>query len=124
MRIFGPRMTEVYGRNKGNERLWFIGYCQDGTDLKKYAADHVSDASGEFLSARKDDELKGFVIEFGPPPCLAPTPDYECQDCIGMKEHGCYCQSVGAVAPGGPLPVADEQRTNPGTFPGTAGVEW
>jgi hypothetical protein len=32
-----------------------------------------------------------------------PTPPYECEDCIGMKEHGCYCASVDAVAPGGPL---------------------
>lgn len=28
--------------------------------------------------------------------------DYECENCIGMIEHGCYCQAMGAVAPGGP----------------------
>jgi len=28
--------------------------------------------------------------------------DYECEDCIGMREHGCYCQAMGAVCPGGP----------------------
>lgn len=27
---------------------------------------------------------------------------YECEDCIGMKEHGCYCQAMGARKPGGP----------------------
>lgn len=26
-------------------------------------------------------------------------PDYECQNCIGMPEYGCYCQTHGAVAP-------------------------
>jgi len=30
-------------------------------------------------------------------------PLFDCEDCIGMKEHGCYCAAVGAVAPGGPL---------------------
>lgn len=29
--------------------------------------------------------------------------DYECENCIGMIEHGCYCKAVGAVGPGGPL---------------------
>lgn len=28
--------------------------------------------------------------------------DWECEDCIGMKDQGCYCQSVGAVSPSGP----------------------
>jgi hypothetical protein len=31
------------------------------------------------------------------------APDYECEDCIGMREHGCYCQAMGAREPGGPL---------------------
>lgn len=35
-----------------------------------------------------------------------PSADYECQDCIGMKDHGCYCKAHGCVAPGGPLPSA------------------
>lgn len=26
---------------------------------------------------------------------------FECKDCIGMKEHGCYCASMGASEPGG-----------------------
>lgn len=29
--------------------------------------------------------------------------DYECENCIGMPEHGCYCKAHGAVGPGGPL---------------------
>jgi hypothetical protein len=35
--------------------------------------------------------------------------DYECQDCIGMIEHGCYCKAVGAVAPGGPIADPHEE---------------
>jgi hypothetical protein len=31
------------------------------------------------------------------------APRYECEDCIGMREHGCYCQTMGAREPGGPL---------------------
>ena len=27
---------------------------------------------------------------------------YPCEDCIGMKEHGCYCKNMNAVRPGGP----------------------
>lgn len=30
------------------------------------------------------------------------TPSFECEDCIGMKEHGCYCAAMGATKPGGP----------------------
>lgn len=37
--------------------------------------------------------------------------DYDCEDCIGMIEHGCYCKAVGAVAPGGP--AASEARIMP-----------
>lgn len=29
--------------------------------------------------------------------------DYECENCIGMVEHGCYCKAMGASAPGNPL---------------------
>ncbi len=25
---------------------------------------------------------------------------YPCQDCIGMSQHGCYCQAMGALWPG------------------------
>lgn len=25
--------------------------------------------------------------------------DFECEDCIGMKEHGCYCMAMGCIAP-------------------------
>lgn len=33
----------------------------------------------------------------------ANAPDYECEDCIGMKNpHGCYCMAMGARQPGGP----------------------
>ena len=27
---------------------------------------------------------------------------FECEDCIGMKEHGCFFFSMGATQPGGP----------------------
>jgi hypothetical protein len=33
---------------------------------------------------------------------LPKAADYECADCIGMREHGCYCQAMGALRPGGP----------------------
>lgn len=26
-------------------------------------------------------------------------PSFDCEDCIGMAEHGCYCSAVGAIAP-------------------------
>ena len=48
----------------------------------------------------------------------ATPPDYECKNCIGMDEHGCYCKAVGATAPGWPTrgvtypgPVALIDRT-------------
>ena len=28
--------------------------------------------------------------------------DYPCEDCIGMKDHGCYCKAMNAIQPGGP----------------------
>jgi len=28
--------------------------------------------------------------------------DYQCEDCIGMKDHGCYCKKMNAIQPGGP----------------------
>ena len=32
-------------------------------------------------------------------------PVFDCEDCIGMREHGCYCSATGAAAPGvGPNP--------------------
>jgi len=30
------------------------------------------------------------------------SPVFECQDCIGMIQHGCYCAAMGACQPGGP----------------------
>lgn len=30
------------------------------------------------------------------------TQNYQCEDCIGMKDHGCYCRSMNAIQPGGP----------------------
>lgn len=36
---------------------------------------------------------------------MAEVEDYECENCIGMIEHGCYCKSLGAPAPGGPAPI-------------------
>lgn len=29
------------------------------------------------------------------------TGDFECENCIGMPEHGCYCAAMGGAAPGG-----------------------
>lgn len=28
-------------------------------------------------------------------------PPFDCDDCIGMREHGCYCFAVGSLTPGG-----------------------
>lgn len=28
-------------------------------------------------------------------------PTYDCENCIGMPEYGCYCMAMGASAPGG-----------------------
>lgn len=27
-------------------------------------------------------------------------PHFKCEDCIGMREHGCWCDAMGASAPG------------------------
>lgn len=27
-------------------------------------------------------------------------PPYDCDDCIGMREHGCYCAYLGSLTPG------------------------
>lgn len=61
-------------------------------------------ASDEYWAEQVDD---GFIRELR----TLPTPQdreagenepaFECQDCIGMKEHGCYCANMGAKAPGG-----------------------
>ncbi len=38
---------------------------------------------------------------------------YDCEDCIGMKAHGRYCQAMGADAPGGVLhPTRDEEEAD------------
>lgn len=29
-------------------------------------------------------------------------PTYDCEDCIGMKEHGCWCARMGSYCPGTP----------------------
>jgi hypothetical protein len=29
-------------------------------------------------------------------------PMYACENCIGMHEHGCYCELMGASGPGRP----------------------
>jgi hypothetical protein len=31
-------------------------------------------------------------------------PTYDCEDCIGMVEHGCQCAVYDAIKPGGPGP--------------------
>lgn len=33
---------------------------------------------------------------------------FECEDCIGMAAHGCYCAAIGATQPGGPLSLEEE----------------
>lgn len=33
---------------------------------------------------------------------------FECQNCIGMMEHGCYCAAMGASQPGGPRVDLDD----------------
>lgn len=35
---------------------------------------------------------------------------YECENCIGMIEHGCYCQSQGCPAPGVPPEEWDRSK--------------
>lgn len=103
------RMAEVYGRNEGIERVFFIGYVAEKPE-KEWCDGCVSNATGPYLRTVWDDELKGWVMEFGPPPCLAePEPRGVC--CCMPP-----CPNCGGVA--------DEQRTNPGTFSGTAGIEW
>lgn len=38
-------------------------------------------------------------------------PTFDCEDCIGMRDHGCYCLYYKAVAPSaGPLPWHDFLR--------------
>jgi len=32
----------------------------------------------------------------------AAWPTFDCEDCIGMVQHGCYCSASDAVAPGCP----------------------
>lgn len=34
-------------------------------------------------------------------------PPYDCEDCIGMRDHGCYCFAVGSMTPCG---YPDESR--------------
>lgn len=34
-------------------------------------------------------------------PIMIPCDCYECEDCIGMKEHGCFCAAMGSPYPGG-----------------------
>lgn len=31
-----------------------------------------------------------------------PKTAFECENCLGMMEHGCYCAAMGASQPGGP----------------------
>lgn len=47
--------------------------------------------------------------------------DYECEDCIGMKEHGCYCKAMGALQPGGPMPTEERPLFVPCEACGTEG---
>lgn len=27
-------------------------------------------------------------------------PSFDCEDCVGMREYGCYCAAMGSAAPG------------------------
>lgn len=49
------------------------------------------------------------------------TLDYECENCIGMIEYGCYCKAVGAVAPGGPIAPDASARIVPCEHCGSEG---
>jgi hypothetical protein len=41
-----------------------------------------------------------FAVEVETSPIeIDDLPDYACENCIGMIEHGCYCMAVGCVAP-------------------------
>lgn len=33
---------------------------------------------------------------------------FECENCLGMMQHGCYCAAIGASQPGGPRDAAPE----------------
>jgi hypothetical protein len=49
--------------------------------------------------ARAEEEAECAVLRAA----LRSDLDYECENCIGMREHGCYCKAMGARQPGGPL---------------------
>ena len=37
--------------------------------------------------------------------------DYQCENCIGMSEHGCYCMAMGCPAPCMPPAVSRDNAT-------------
>lgn len=43
-------------------------------------------------------------------PEMTPCDCYECQDCIGMKEYGCFCMANGASEPGGAFDEMNAQE--------------
>jgi hypothetical protein len=49
--------------------------------------------------ARAEEEAECAVLRAA----LRADLDYECENCIGMREHGCYCKAMGARQPGGTL---------------------
>lgn len=48
----------------------------------------------------KGERDSGGVHPWGQP-IMVPCDCYECEDCIGMKEYGCFCMANGADRPGG-----------------------
>lgn len=62
----------------------------------------------EEREARVLGKLSAAIDQLGAALGLIVVP-YECENCIGMIEHGCYCQAMGAPAPGVP-PVTVQDR--------------
>lgn len=52
----------------------------------------------ERLMAKLEAAIDALAAVFQPP--------YRCENCLGMIEHGCYCQAMGCPAPG--VPPVDE----------------
>jgi hypothetical protein len=134
MRIFGERMCEVYTQvdDLGNDTLRFVGYVAEKPGREYYDA-HVSTASGSFKGVEWSDTLKGWVIKlapWAPAPCPEEVNGCKTTCCCGdyMEDHAdpmsCGHSPVSMHDYYCCQSVADEQRTDAGTFSGTLGVEW
>lgn len=87
---------EMRGLVEENERLRAFVKTMLENDPNADAADGVS-----VLDVWRKEVLGAFP----PPPAARRV--RECEDCIGMKQHGCYCAAHGATKPGGP--ASDEE---------------